>query len=460
MSTNPQIVADTASFRDPAGYVVRAEGVVLRAVLTSGIDEYRMLMQSGLYERLVQQGLLVRHQEVSEHPLDDERIATVLEPEEVPFLSYPSEWCFEQLRSAALVTLAAQKVAIDHGMSLKDATAFNVQFWGSHAKLIDTLSFEKYREGSPWVAYGQFCRHFLAPLLVASATSSAIEPLLGKSIDGMALPLASKLLPRRTLLSPGVATHLHLHAKFETRHGDSTPSARKPPRVSKSGLLGLVASLESLVRKLKSPKIVDVWNSYYETNTYDEEATQQKLELISAVTAELEPRTAWDLGCNTGMFTDAMAELGTQVVAMDSDDGVIAELYRKTAASGSDRVLPLVMDLSNPTPALGWAHQERRSLLDRGPSDLCLGLALIHHLSISNNVPMAMIADFFRRCAETCVVEWVPVDDPQVVRMISSGRLLPTDYNREAFVAEFDRVFSAATSVMLPTGRELFTFSS
>ena len=344
-------------------------------------------------------------------------------------------------------------------MSLKDATAFNIQFWGTKAKLIDTLSLETYEEGRPWVAYGQFCRHFLAPLSVASATSSPLEPLLGKSIDGMALPLASRLLPRRTLLSPGIATHLHLHAKFETRHGNDAQSTRKPPRVSKAGLLGLIASLESLVRKLKSPKSVDVWNSYYETNTYDAEATQQKLELIAAVTREHQPRTAWDLGCNTGMFTDAMAAQGTQVVAMDSDAGVIAELYRKAAAEGSDQVLPLVMDLSNPTPALGWAHQERRSLLDRGPSDLCLGLALIHHLSISNNVPMAMIADFFGRCANRCVVEWVPETDPQVVRMLASGRLLSTDYSREAFVAAFEGVFNTATSTALPTGRELFTFT-
>ncbi len=459
MSDNQQIVVDTASFRDPSGYVVRAEGVVLRAVLNGGMGEYRMLMESGLYQRLTDKGLLVPHQELDEHPLVDERIAAVLKPDEVPFLSYPYEWCFDQLRAAALLTLRIQRIAVGQGMSLKDATAFNVQFWGTQPKFIDTLSLETYEEGRPWVAYGQFCRHFLAPLLVASATSSPLEPLLGKSIEGMALPLASRLLPRRTLLSPGIATHLHLHAKLETRHGNDAQSTRKPPRVSKAGLLGLIASLESLVRKLKPPKNVDVWNSYYETNTYDEEATQQKLKLISQVTAEQRPRSAWDLGCNTGMFTDAMAELGTQVVAMDSDAGVIGELHRKAVAARSDRVLPLVMDLSNPSPALGWAHQERRSLLDRGPSDLCLGLALIHHLSISNNVPMGMIADFFSRCSRTCVVEWVPETDPQVVRMLASGRLLPADYNRNAFVAAFDRVFSTATSLTLPTGRELFTFS-
>ncbi len=211
---------DPGSFRDPNGFIFYRGQTLFRQVQRLYQPHYDQLMQSGLYEALVNAGLLIPH--VEEHV--DIALKTgayrVLRPEPLPFISYPYEWCFSQLRDAALATLQIQMEALRFGMSLKDASAYNIQFRNGKPLLIDTLSFEKYEAGKPWVAYRQFCQHFLAPLALMSYTDIRLGQLLRVHLDGIPLDLTSRLLPCNTKLRMGLLTHIHLHGAAQKRYAD------------------------------------------------------------------------------------------------------------------------------------------------------------------------------------------------------------------------------------------------
>ncbi|HST62962.1 MAG TPA: class I SAM-dependent methyltransferase, partial [Longimicrobium sp.] len=447
-----------ASFRDPAGFLFRDGGTLRRQVNPEYAAEYDLLMGSGLYDALTAGGMLVRHREVAP-PVSGPAGGAyrVLEPEVVPFISYPYEWSFSQLRDAALLTLRIQEAALDHGMTLKDASAFNVQFTGAAPVLIDTLSFERYREGEPWIAYRQFCQHFLAPLLLMSGVDVRLAHLGRAWLDGIPLDLASRLLPRSSWLKPGVMVHVHLHARSLARHADTalpgadgTPSGASPSArgVSLTALRGLLDSLASTIRGLAWKAEATEWADYVETRRYTAESVDDKARLVRAYLASLPspPAMVWDLGANTGEFSRMAAETGAHVVAFDVDPAAVERNYRAGRAEGNTRVLPLLLDLANPTPGLGWAGEERDAWLARGPADVVMALALVHHLAIGNNVPLPSVARLLADAARMLVIEFVPKDDEQVQRLLRSRRDIFADYTREGFEAAFATRFRVLRS--------------
>ncbi|MCF6286649.1 MAG: SAM-dependent methyltransferase [Candidatus Hydrogenedentes bacterium] len=450
-----------ASFRDPGGFVFRDEqGALLRQVNPVYEAHYRRLMDSGLYERLVDEGLLIPHEECPlERALTPEAVV-VLAPLEVPFVSYPYEWCAAQLRDAALLTLRIQLLALEHGMSLKDASAFNVQFRGAQPVFIDTLSFEPYTEGKPWVAYGQFCRHFLAPLALMHYVDFGMNRLLRTYIDGIPLPLASRALPWRSRLKPGLLMHLHMHARTETKRsegeGIEAEAAAKASRVSKQGLLGIVDSLHGVLSGLGSVPGQTTWGDYYDHTNYSEAGADAKTRLVREYLALAAPATVWDLGANTGVYSALAAELGAHCVAFDFDHGAVSALYvqeqKKTRG-----LLPLLLDLTNPSPSLGWAHTERDSFLQRGPVDCVMALALIHHLCIGNNVPLGKVAAFLAATCRYLIIEFVPKEDTKVMRMLAAREDVFPDYTQAQFLTAFGAHFSVeAESPLDDTHRTMY----
>jgi len=268
------------SFRDPSGFMFEHEGRVLRQVNHCYAEHFEALVVGGLYEELVDAALLVPHRVLPDPAALWPGAYCVLEPEQIPFLSYPYEWSFTQLKDAALATLEIQRRAIEHGMVLKDASAYNIQFCRGRPTLIDTLSFEEYSEGMPWTAYGQFCRHFLAPLLLMAMVDVRLVDLMSRHIDGIPLDLASGLLPSRTLLRPGALLHLHLHARSIARHAvlSEDPAERMPPRgrVGTTALKGLISSLEGTVRGLRWASRDTEWSDYEdESGVFDRVASEQ-----------------------------------------------------------------------------------------------------------------------------------------------------------------------------------------
>lgn len=434
-----------ASFRDPSGFLFTTRsGVLYRQVNHAYQEHYDRLVGSGLYAELVGAGLLVPHEEVEAPAAAPDLAYKILRPEPVGFISYPYEWSFSQLKDAALVTLEIQKRALAHGLSLKDSSAYNIQFHHGRPALIDTLSFEVYREGRPWDAYRQFCQHFLAPLSLMAYRDIRLGQLLRVYIDGVPLDLAQALLPGRTRLIIPLLLHIHLHAAAQKRYAGATavPAASGQSRqVSQTAFLGLVDSLEGAVRRLRWSPGGTEWGEYYQETNYTPAGQQHKAQLVQAMLDRVQPTNVWDLGANTGRFSRLAAGRGIPTVAFDVDPGAVEKNYLEGKAAGERSLLPLLMDLTNPSPGQGWQHRERLSLLERGPADMVLALALIHHLAIANNVPLAHLADFFRQAGRWLVIEFVPRGDSQVQRMLATRADIFGAYTVENFEAAFGQYF-------------------
>ena len=435
----------SASFRDPSGFLFSRGGVLYRQINRAYEKEYARLMDSGLYERLVKAGLLIPHGEVNQAPAESEAVLKVIQPERVPFISYPYEWSFGQLKSAALATLSIQKRALKADMSLKDASAYNIQFVRGKATLIDTLSFELYDSGGPWVAYRQFCQHFLAPLALMALRDVRLNQLLRLYIDGVPLDLASELLPAKTRLNFGLLTHIHLHAAAQKRF--SGEAVKSSGAMSRHAMLGLIESLESTITKLNWSPGGTEWGDYYANTNYSRAAFEHKQQLVEKWTERVHPALIWDLGANTGVFSRVAAARGAFVVSFDVDPAAVEQNYRQVKNDKTENLLPLLLDLTNPSPAIGWANRERESLGERGPADLVLALALIHHLAISNNVPFPQLVDFLAENGKWLIIEFIPKSDSQVQKLLVSRQDIFPGYTREGFEAAFREKFNICEAV-------------
>ena len=445
MTSDPGPRRLNGSFRDPDGFMFVRDGVLYRQVNTSYREGYDTLMAGGLYAELTGAGLMVEHVEEDPAAAAGPGAYKVIRPEYIPFISYPYEWCFSQLQDAALLTLRIQKTALEHGMTLKDASAYNVQFRGAQPVFCDTLSFAPYEQGKPWAAYRQFCQHFLAPLALMAYCDARLHELARLHIDGAPLDLACTLLPGKARLNPALLLHLFSHAASQKKHAQA--EARPESAMKKVALLGLIDSLETAVKKIRLPQRATTWSDYYDTFSYSEEARKSKETIVREMLAELSPDTVWDLGANTGRFSQLAAEQGAYVTSFDMDSACVEMNYCEARKSRGLRILPLIMDLANPSPGLGWAGLERVSLVDRGPAHTCLALALVHHLAIANNVPLPHVAAFLATVCRNLIVEFIPKPDKQVQRMLSFREDIFSDYTKEAFHAAFDPFFKTNKSV-------------
>jgi ribosomal protein L11 methylase PrmA len=429
-----------ASFRDPSGFVFTREGIVYRQVQHSYQEHYDHLIQSGLYEDLVRSKILLPHEETDLNLALNEPAYKILKPQFIPFLSYPYEWCFSQLKDAALATLEIQKAALLKGMMLKDASAFNIQFLHGKPVMIDTLSFQLYKEGEPWIAYRQFCQHFLAPLALMSTRDVRLNQLFRIYIDGIPLDLAAVLLPFRTRFKPSLFSHVHLHAKSQKRYENKVVK-KEQYRISTFQLRALIDSLESAIRNLKWRAEGTEWGSYYESTNYTEGSFEHKKSTVQNYLKKTNPDLVWDLGANTGVFSRLSSDQGIQTIAFDIDPVAVEKNYRQAREKQDSNLLPLLLDLTNPSPALGYENKERMSLEERGPADTMLALALVHHLAISNNVPLAKVAEYFSRLCSWLIIEFVPKNDSQVQRLLATREDIFPTYTQAAFEAEFSNFF-------------------
>ncbi len=444
------------SFRDPAGFVCEERGELRRQVNLVYQEHYDRLMSSGLYDELVAHGLLIPHQELDCAPPEPRLAYKLLRPERIDFVSYPYEWSFSQLKDAALVALEVQRRALLHGMTLKDCSAYNVQFYRGRPVFIDTLSFEVAKAGGPWTGYRQFCEHFLAPLALVSLRDCRLGQLCRTNIDGIPLDLAGRLLPWRSRLRFGLAIHLHLHSALQGSNAKETAAAGRGG-VGTPALLGLVDSLESAVRGLRwKPKNAG-WAAYYDQHSYSAAEFTHKARLIAEFLERTGSKRVWDLGANTGYFSLLACERGLSTLALDFDPACVEQMYLESKRRAETRLLPLVMDLFNPSPASGWLNQERSSFFDRGKPELVMALALVHHLALVGNQPLENLADFFARLGPWLVIEFVPETDPQAQSLIAHRRGIHHPYNRELFEQAFHRHFATIVSEpVTQSGRMLY----
>ncbi|MCR4328315.1 MAG: SAM-dependent methyltransferase [Patescibacteria group bacterium] len=430
------------SFRDPSGFVFRRDGKVHRKVQSEYVPQYDLLMSSGLYHDLIDRGVLVRHEEISR---DADGGITLL-PEQIPFISYPYERCFSEMKDAALCMLDVARRALDFGMVLKDASAYNIQFFHGRPIFIDTLSFEEYQKGSPWIAYRQFCEHFLAPLALMSFGDVRLGRLWRIYPEGIPLDLAVSLLPFRTSFHPSLLLHLRLHARFQRRtvrgHYICADSSTRG-KIDARQLISILESLRNAISALQYRPVLQGWSDYYEvTNNYSSESFHDKKVVIESWIDEINPNLVWDIGANTGCFSRCASKKGIVTISFDYDTDCVESNYLSVKTHREDNILPLILDICNPSPGIGWAGKEWSSLVERGPADMLLALALVHHLAIGRNIPLSMIAEYFSNLCKYTIVEFAPKQDSNVQKLLSGRKDIFPEYHERGFEKSFGEYFT------------------
>ena len=443
-----------ASFRDPAGFIFEQDGIFYRQVNQSYAAHYDKLIQSGLYALLVKEKTLLPHSETDSRIADPSSRYKTLLPDQLVFISYPYEWCFSQWKDAALLTLSMVKKSIGYGMILKDATPFNIQFSGTSPIWIDTLSFETYDETKPWIAYRQFMECFIAPLLVARHLGADLQKIFMVYPEGIPLKIVTRLLPLKSRLNLNTLLHIILPSSVSA---NKKAVSKNIGDFSKQKLLHIIDNLISFVDSIKITDEVSVWNNYYDETVLSMEYVEEKMDLLRLWMQDLPIQSVLDIGTNTGHYAEMTAGAGKFTIAIDSDTACINRLYQTAKKNNLTNLLPLTIDITNPTPAIGWENHERRSFLSRTRTGLCLALALIHHLAISRNIRFDQMAKAFSTIAPWLIIEFIPKSDPKINLLLENRVDIFEDYHELSFTNAFAELFTIVKRHPLTsTGRILF----
>jgi len=428
---------ESSSFKDYDAFVFSDSGTIYRKLSEGYIPVYKKFVESGLYSKLLQEKLIIEHEEISEDTIKPKKV----------FVSYPWEWCFSQLKDAALATLKIQNIALDYGMSLKDANCYNIQFVENNPLLIDTSSFEIYTENEPWVAYKQFCENFLSPLCLMAYKDLNLNSLLLGNINGISLELTSKLLPFYTKLNPNLFMHIHLHGKMQKKYSqkDCKNKIVQTIKMSKFQQKGLLQNLISTIEKINLKKYETEWDNYYSFTNYNENSFNEKKEIISIYAERINPAKVCDFGSNNGYFSRIFSEKGSNVFSFDIDKLAVESNYLNAKKNGEKNIFPLVFDMVNPSPNLGWANEERKTLLQRLENiDVTVALALIHHLRFTYNIPFYKMAEYFSKVSKYLIIEFVGKKDSKVQTMLAGRKDIFVDYDEE----HFENVFSEFYNIL------------
>ena len=455
--------AEPGSFRDRDSRVVISGDAIYRALSPEGAEDWRALSGSPLLDQLTAAGQLIGTREADASVLGDSQdllptgVEMVLEHDRIPFVSYPYEWTFSMLQDAAKLQLELGIAAIDAGLTLKDATPYNVQYIGSRPTFIDVGSFEKITEGEPWIAYRQFCMLYLYPLLFQAHKDIPFQPWMRGSIDGIQPIDAIKVFSLRDRLRRGVFIHTSLHARLDRRAHKSGPGSaeenKNTRQVKPKQIQAQLQSMHRMISKLKWKTGETSWSGYRQSNTYSDNDDKRKQGFVAEVAAAEKPALTWDMGCNDGAYSRIAAENSERVVAFDFDHATVEALYRSLREEGNTKILPLVSNLADPSPALGWRGLERKTLVDRGAPDLMLALALIHHVSISANIPIADFLQWARDMETTLLIEFPKRTDPMVRALLANKQDgANPDYEEENFERELERRFTVRRREELPSG--------
>jgi hypothetical protein len=457
---------EPASFRDPASTVFYLDGRVLRGLSKQGAADYEALAATGFFPRALESGEIVATSSVPVEELPvrarSDAWAMVLEHERVPVISYPYEWTFSMLKAAALLHLDLLQQGLAEGQTMKDGYAYNLQFVGARPVFIDVGSFEPARQGEPWAGYRQFCQTFLYPLLLTAHKGVRFQPWLRGAVQGISPADMRGLFSGTDLARSGVFKHVALHqamdAKFSKSRASDTREELQKAGFSTELQAATVKAIRKLVAGLRWRAGESAWSDYQRTSTYTDDEKERKQAFVRRAVAAAPVGLCFDLGANDGTYSRVAAEHAAYVVAADSDDLTVDLMFQSLAKEGSERILPVTLDLCDPSPALGWRGRERSAFFDRGRPDVVLSLALIHHLAITGNVPLAELVDWWHGMDARLVVEFVDPKDPMADRLLASKPAgMHADYRREVFERLLEERFEILDREELPAGtRVLF----
>ncbi|HEX5613184.1 MAG TPA: hypothetical protein VFX67_11050, partial [Burkholderiales bacterium] len=457
------LLRDAGSFRDPGGTVLMSEDRVYRAIMPVAAADHSQVRGTGVLAELAARGWVI-----DERPADKAALGAlagqaslVVEHPKLPFISYPYEWCFDALKDAALLHLDVHLHCLEHGVTLSDASAYNIQFDGASPVFIDTLSFRPYREGELWTGHRQFCDQFLNPLLLRSMLGIPHNAWYRGSMEGIPVQHLASALPLHRKLSWNAMKHVMLQAAFERLSGERrTSSAVREVRLPRESFRSLLGDLRKWIESLQTAASeTTVWRHYAHDNSYQDGEALKKAEFVREFAAATQPPVLWDLGCNSGEYAKVALAAGARLaIGFDFDTLALEKAYR-LAKTERLRLLPLHLDATNPSPSQGWAQLERKGLEQRGPADALLALALVHHLAIARNVPLAYVVDWLTGLARSGVIEFVQKTDPMVRELLRFRQDIFEDYSEERFAQALrERARICKVERVSESGRTLYWF--
>lgn len=436
------------SFRDPSGFVYKANGRIFRGVSEQIKEDVIEFLHSDFYKRNAHKKIVgttqINERDVVEAGITADiakRHALWLEHDVVDFITYPYEWSFELLKSAALLHLELHIEALSEGYDIKDASAYNIQFLGCQPVFIDTLSFCKYRENSYWVGYKQFCEQFLAPLALNAYGKVDFNHWFRGALEGVDLVSASRLLPTTSFLSLTLLTNLHVQA-WAMSKVNSTKSlklANKKSGLPKKNYIYLLESLHRFIYKLK-PYTDTYWSKYKYNSSYTESGAKEKEAIVLEFLKRHGVQRLLDIGCNTGYYSEKAIGVGvSRVIGTDFDCGAL-NVAAKNALGKNLNFTPIYFDICNPSPAGGWNLDERMPTKQRFNNiDATVSLAVVHHIVIGRNIPLDEYVDWLVGLAPHGLVEFVPKRDPMVMGLLSNREDIFPDYEEEIFLNMLSR---------------------
>jgi hypothetical protein len=450
---------EAGSFRDRSARVfIRPDGV-FRALSAEALADWKQVSARSFFQRLMSEGRIVDSRELGADEsakLDVvDTPAAVLQHERIPFVSYPYEWCFSMLRQAALLHLEILTDAVRDGFILKDASPYNVQFRGTQPTFIDLASFVPLTPGEPWTAYRQFCEMMLFPLLLQAYRNIDIQPTLRVRLEGISAWNFLRPLSWRDMFRPGVFTHGWLQSKL-TQQTEAVQSSTvrdlQSSGFSAQMIQNNLAGLTRLVQRINWTPHTTQWTNYRHAPPHVLRDADAKADFVHVVCQIRRRRLVWDLGCNDGHFSRIAGKHADTVVAMDQDHGCVERLYRELSQERCSNIVPLCIDLLNPSPALGWRGRERSCLEDRGRPDLVLCLGLIHHLVIGGNIPLPEVVDWLASLGAEIVLEFPNKQDAMVQSLLRNKPDQYDDYSLPALQSSLEPFFQIRNRIELPSG--------
>lgn len=441
---------EISSFRDPSGYIYYENNCVIRKINKEYFKQYDNLMKSGLYEELTNNNYLIKHEEIERN-----KEYILLKVTKIPFISYPYEWSFDELKDAALLTLKIQDIALKYNMILKDASNYNIQFYKGKVIFIDTLSFDFYKEGLPWGAYGQFCRHFISPLLLNTYVDERCSLMLKNHIDGLPIDLTNNILKNRGGFT--AKQHIKWHAKSIIKNNEKVLNT-KNIKISKQNLINMNNMMINQITNLTRKKIETEWDTYYQVTNYDEISDQDKIKLVNEYISKInfkEDDLIYDLGANDGKYSRIASKYCDNIISFDIDNNCVNRNYLLNKKESENKILPLILDFNNPSSSIGFASKERKGITERAKAKCIMALALIHHISISNNVPFSEISSWLSELGDYLIIEFVPKEDSQVQKLLKTRRDIFSNYNQENFEKTFSENYKIITKTKIKNSQRI-----
>ncbi len=451
------------SYKDSAARVFKKEGLYYRCIFNEYKAEYDHLMQSGLYRQLQAKELLIAHEEIDfEEGNENPQIYKLIKPTQISFQSYPFEWSYTQWRKAILAYLAINKIALRHGMILKDATPYNFYLKAGKAIMLDTSSFEFFKAGDKWMAYKQFCSEFFTPLALMHYSGQRWSRITKSHLRGLPLNFVSKQLPLKSWFNISTFLHIHLHSKYANAEGET--NAIKAQQKSNRGfsvekLVSLSEMIHSTVKGWRTPYPFEKhWSTYYENDIEFDAYLEDKEKTIKGWLENIKPNRVLDLGANTGKFSFLASQYAERVVALEYDDICVDRIEKDILDQKIGNLDVLTMDLSDATSNLGVLDMEFASIYLRAKSDMVMALALIHHLHISNQLSFDQIAEMLVQFTnQYAIVEFIPIEDSKVQLLMKEKAKDFKDYSEKNFIRALSKFFMIKESQILQISeRKLF----